>query len=156
MEICVSLGVSLLGLVVSGISALFAYRMSKTSKKQLMADTLTKYCVRSRINDDLSYVIKYLEYVKGTKLRHEMKCPDEYQIMMFMRFLEEIELLIAENILDERNVHYMFGEYLNTIEEQKSLWENINTESEKWRIYRQFRRRMKRVNDGTEQKLSNK
>ena len=66
---------------------------------------------------------------------------------MFMRFFEELELLIVADTIDEKIVSYMFFYYLQIFEKHKEEWKNIGYENKEWKIFHDFMHRMKKLRE---------
>lgn len=126
---------------------IFSYIQIKSYKKQGRIELLTDYNKRFSENDDLKVVGKYLEKECGLKHHYEVPEPDDHQVEMFMRFFEEIELLISERAMDEDIVYYMFSYYALEFEKRRNKWKRVDYESGDWKYFRMFISRMKRIQD---------
>lgn len=107
----------------------------------------SKYCARYNMNKDLIAVIKYLEQEEGLKLNYKAKVPDDHQVEMFMRYFEELELLIRAKSIDEKIVYYMFIHYLFTFEKLKHKWKNVGYNSDNWKLFHDLMSRMKKIKE---------
>ena len=136
-----------LGFVVSIIALIVSYWQYKLHRKQLKTELLTKYNVRYSIDKDISKVVKYLEQEEGLQLHEKVDIPDEHEVEMFMRFFEELELLIKAKAIDEKIVSYMFFYYLQSFEKHKDKWENVGYEDKEWKVFHEFLNRMKKLNE---------
>jgi len=145
MDISGVLGI--LGFVIAIISLLVSFCQYKLHKRQLKTELLSKYCVRYSVNQEISSVVKYLEKEEGLNLKKGGEMPDDHEVEMFMRFFEEIELLIRSNSIDEKVVSYMFYFYLQTFDKLKDNWPNIDYGSEDWKVFHEFNARMKKVRE---------
>lgn len=116
-------------------------------KKQLRTELLMNYSVRYCTNEDISSVVKYLEQEEGLKLHKKVEIPDDHEVEMFMRFFEELELLIVAKAIDAKIVFYMFYFYLHTFEKHKDMWKNVGYEDNEWKVFREFVDRMKKLKE---------
>ena len=135
------LGVS--GFIIAIISLIVSYYQYRLNRKQLRTELLTSYNARYSSDEDIKKVVKYLEQEEGLHLREKAEEPDEHEVEMFMRFFEELELLIVANAIDEKIVSYMFFYYLQAFEKQKDKWKNIGYEDNEWKVFHKFMDRMK-------------
>lgn len=137
--------IGVLGFLVAIISSAISYRQFKLHRKQMKAELLSKYSARYCIDPDIKSVVKFLEQQEGLVLHKQADKPDDHEVEMFMRFFEELELLIRAKSIDENVASYMFFYYLQTFSKIKDNWKNIDYESEDWKIFHEFIERMKRV-----------
>ena len=135
-----------LGFFVALFTLVVYIRQYKLHERQMKIELLTKYCVRYSINDDIKAVVRYLEHVEGLSHRKEVPHPDDHEVEMFMRFFEELELLIVAESIDEELASYMFYHYLQTFEKLKEQWSNVEYDSEEWKLFHNYMKRMKELN----------
>ena len=133
--------------IVSIIALTVSYWQYKLHRRQLRTELLTKYNVRYSIDKDISRVVKYLEQEEGLQLHEKIEKPDDHEVEMFMRFFEELELLIVSKAIDEKIVSYMFYHYLQTFEKYKDQWKNVGYEDEEWKVFHEFMERMKKIRE---------
>ena len=95
----------------------------------------------------ISAVVKYLEKEDGLTHKTNVIEPDDHDVEMFMRFFEELELLIRAKSIDEKVVSYMFFHYVQTFDRLKDKWRNVEYDSEDWRLFHDFHARMKRIRE---------
>ncbi|MBR5039322.1 MAG: hypothetical protein IKX65_11465 [Prevotella sp.] len=126
---------------------IFSYVQIKNYKKQGRIELLSDYNKRFCANEELKVVGKYLEKECGLNHHYNVPEPDDHQVEMFMRFFEEIELLINEGAMDEETVYYMFSYYALEFDKKKNKWKRVDYESGNWKIFRMFINRMKRIQD---------
>lgn len=153
----ISFIISALSIAIAVFSLLVSIWQYKIHKRQLKTELFSKYCTRYSINSDICAVVKYLEKEEGLNVtdKNNVSKPNDHQVEMFMRFFEELELLIRSDSLDEEIVSYMFYYYLQTFSRLKENWKNIEYDSENWKIFHQFMDRMKRIKeDKTNYKIS--
>lgn len=81
-------------------------------RKRQRIETLIKYSAHFHINCDLTVVTEYLEEKNNLKHYSKSHVPDDYQILAFVRFFAEIELLIQSRSLDSKPVCEMFERYI--------------------------------------------
>lgn len=137
----------ILGFFVAIISLIVSFWNYKLNRKQLRTELLTKYNVRYSVDKDISRVVKYLEQQEGLRHRDKIEEPDDHEVEMFMRFFEELELLIIAKAIDEKVVSYMFYFYLQAFEKQKDKWKNIGYDDDEWKVFHEFMERMKKLNE---------
>lgn len=136
---------SILGLLVALFSLGISFWQFKLHKKQMKTELLTKYSVRHRVDKGIDAVFKYLEQESGLKMHYQVKPPDSHQVIMFLTYFEDMELLIRAKAIDERIVAYMFSEYLHKFNQLKGIWKEIQYETDKWKIYHEFYARIMRL-----------
>ena len=95
----------------------------------------------------LSQVSNFLNQEGGGVQVDVVLEPDDHQVEMFMRFFEEIELLIQENAMDEETVYYMFSYYVLEFDKRKDRWSRVDYDSADWQYFQSFIQRMKRNRD---------
>lgn len=140
-----SLMISILGFIIALFSLGVSFWQYLLHKKQMKTELLTKYSVRHRVDKDINTVFKYLEQEIGYKMHYQVKTPDSHQIVMFLTYFEDMELLIRAEAIDEKIVSYMFYDYVHKFEQLKVQWKDIHYESDKWKIYHEFYARMERI-----------
>lgn len=134
-----------LGFVVAIISLAISFWQYKLHRKQMKTELLSKYCARYCVDKDISNVVRFLEQEEGLDLRKPAEKPDDHEVEMFMRYFEELELLIRAKSIDEKVVSYMFFHYLQTFCRLKENWKKVEYESEEWKVFHEFVERMKSV-----------
>ena len=88
-----------------------------------------------------------MEQEEGLQLHEKIEKPDDHEVEMFMRFFEELELLIVSKAIDEKIVSYMFYYYLHTFEKYKDQWQNVGYEDKEWNLFHEFMDRMKKLRE---------
>ena len=62
---------------------------------------------------------------------------------MFMRFIEELELLIRSDSVSESAALNLFGHYTIVLDKFNSRWPTLSYNSKFWNVYRSFVARAK-------------
>ena len=137
--------VSILSFVVALLSLGVSFWQYGLHNRAMKTELLTKYSVRHRVDKDIDFVFKYLEQESGIKFSHQVRLPECHQIIMFLTYFEDLELLIRAKAIDEKIVSYMFYDYLLSFDKNKNRWKDINYWSDKWKIYHEFFARMRRI-----------
>lgn len=125
--------------VLGSTVAFYEYQMHMEERKRQL---LLKYNERYSTDENINKVLEFLI------LKDECKTqiPTVNQREMFLRFFEELEIQIQNNMLDADLVYDLFSFY--ALEAGKpddfltSKYENKN-----WRYYMDFYKRMKRIKD---------
>lgn len=145
IELSAILGV--MGFFVAITSLIVSYWQYKLHRKQMKTELLSKYFPRYSMDPNISAVVKYLEKEEGLAHKNTVSEPDDHEVEMFMRFFEELELLIRANSIDEKVVSYMFFHYVQTFNRLKDKWKNVEYDSEEWKLFHDFFARMKRIKE---------
>lgn len=130
------------------IVAFFEYKQLKGRRKSELFSELNKRYLADEKN--IQPVIRYLSH-----LHPNAPVPEGYQIELFLRFFEEIDVYLKEEALDEETTYHLFAYYCLEIfktEEYASLLDIINFRKEEWPLLDDFVMRMKDI----EHKLNNK
>lgn len=69
-----------------------------------------------------------------------------YEVEMYMRFFEELELLIENTAVEESDAIYLFGHYTKVLENYHDRWPTLGYEEEYWSKFRRFVNRTKKYN----------
>lgn len=129
--------------IFTAIIALFAsivtYNEYMSTKDIRQAQVLSEYNKRYSEDPNIVKVVKYLNYIDtdGTKNNPPQKKPSNYEVEMFMRFFEELELQIQCGRLNEKDVIDLFIYYAKKIDKNKDLREflGITDYNENWKRY---------------------
>lgn len=141
----VSAIVASLSLVVTIITVIIAYREYKKIRKKEKCDILTKYNERYTNDPSIRIVIdSYLD--KKTEKR-----PTVNEKELFLRFFEELEVMIIEDYISEKHVHDFFSYYFLVLWDDDDFWNQamIGTKtklqaqnSNEWRLAKSLYTRM--------------
>ena len=144
-----------LGFAVAMFSLCVSVWQYKLHKRQMKTELLSKYCARYCINKEITAVVRFIEKKEGLSHRCDVEEPDDHEVEIFMRFFEELELLIRAKSLDEKIVYYIFFYYVQTFVKIKDKWKRIDYESDNWKVFHEFYSRMKKINsDNTNYKIN--
>ena len=83
-----------LGFFVAIVSLIVSFGQYKLHRKQMKTELLSKYCARYNIDKCIISVVKYLEKEEGLTHKCNVREPDDHEVELFMRYFEELELLI--------------------------------------------------------------
>lgn len=112
--------------LIAALTALFAFIIAlleyKSSKDAKQAQVLSEYNKRYSEDPNITKVVKYLNYkAEGGGINNPIRAvPSNYEVEMFMRFFEEIELQIRYGRLDEEDVLNLFVYYANMLGDTKN------------------------------------
>lgn len=122
------------------IVAFFEYKQLKGRRKSELFSELNKRYLADEKN--IQPVIRYLSH-----LHPNAPVPEGYQIELFLRFFEEIDVYLKEEALDEETTYHLFAYYCLEIFKPEfiSLLEGINFQEEEWPLLSDFLERMKSV-----------
>ncbi len=122
------------------IVAFFEYKQLKGRRKSELFSELNKRYLADEKN--IQPVIRYLSH-----LHPNAPIPEGYQIELFLRFFEEIDVYLKEEALDEETTYHLFAYYCLEIFKPEfiSLLEGINFQEEEWPLLSDFLERMKSV-----------
>lgn len=101
---------------------------------------------------DIAIVIEYLEYLDHLKRFPKANIkpvdkPSSHQVEMYMRFFEELELMIRSEAVSESGAIYLFGYYTPLIKQDwKSKWPTLKYDQPCWSVYRDFAKRAEKFN----------
>ena len=117
--------------ILTAIIALFAsiitYNEYMSTKDTKQAQVLSEYNKRYSEDPNIVKVVKYLNYIheNGTINNPHREKPSNYEVEMFMRFFEELELQIQKKRLSEKDVCNLFTYYAHflSLTENKELRE---------------------------------
>ena len=137
----------ILGFVVTIISLIIAFWQYSLYKRQMRIEQLSKYSARFCKNSSTIALAKYLNSADDGKLTDKEKIPDNYDIEIFMRYFEELELLIRAKSIDEKLVSYMYSHYIIKFDDLKTKWSKVKYSSDKWKIFRELVSRMRRIKE---------
>lgn len=140
----VSAIVAALSLVVTVITVVIAYHEYKKISKKEKCDILTKYNERYMNNPCILKVIDSYLYKNKKK-------PTANEKEMFLRFFEELEVMIREEYISEKNVHDLFSYYFLVLWDDDDFWsqdmrDSLTKEeaqnSDDWRLAKSLYTRM--------------
>ncbi|MDO4994040.1 MAG: hypothetical protein Q4E32_03440 [Bacteroidales bacterium] len=131
--------------VIAVIALWFSWKQISSDRKRQQTETLTKYFARFHINYDLRIVTKYLESCNRWEHHSRVKTPDDHQILAFVRYFAEIELLIESNVIEPTHVCKVFAQYISYFEKEKEKgkWPNIKKMGYCQELYQHFADRIK-------------
>lgn len=137
---------------VTAITALFAFIVAineyYSRKDAMRAKILSEYNKRYSEDSNIVKVVKYLNFIDndGTINNPNREKPSNYEMEMFMRFYEELDLQIVHGRLDETEVidlFYYYAERLDKNEELRRSFGITDYNDEHWNSYRRFINRKK-------------
>lgn len=127
------------------VITLLEYLLSKDAKQ---AQVLSEYNKRYSEDPNIIKVVKYLNYidVNGTMNNPPREKPSNYEVEMFMRFIEELELQIHCGRLNEKDVSDLFVYYAKMINENGELRRHLGVTDyeENWNRYKKLIERIKK------------
>ena len=137
--------------VITAIVSLFAFIVAWTEYHSrldsMKAQVFSEYNKRFSEDPYIVKVVKYLNYIDldGTLNNPHQEIPSNYDVEMFMRFFEELELQIQYGRLNEKDVLDLFVYYAKIIDENEELRKHLGvTDYEtNWRTYIKLMNRKK-------------
>lgn len=107
-------------------------------KKRERVNILTQLNIRFTTDQDIIYVIRYLEELEDNNEK-KMGVPNIHQLEMYMRFFEEICCLLRSKALKRNIVYYMFGHYVIVFADNKDKWPyELEYDKGYWQLFRDF------------------
>lgn len=99
-------------------------------------------------NDEIKDVLLFLEKLEDDNM-YKNDCIEEdgsykdsalpvHYIEMFMRFIEELELLIRGNAISESAALNLFGYYTTILDKYNMRWPKLGYKEKYWNVYRDF------------------
>lgn len=137
--------------VITAIVSLFAFIVAwaeyHSRLDSMKAQVFSEYNKRYSEDPNIVKVVKYLNYIglDGTLNNPQREIPSNYEVEMFMRFFEELELQIQYGRLDEKDVLELFVYYANKLNKNDELRKQLGViDYEKnWRKYISLMNRIK-------------
>ena len=124
----------------------------KRQKTQYLLDFGKKYTEDKEIKE----VVHFLEKLEddnmycSEKMKENMTYTEDainiHSIEMYMRFIEELELLIRSGSVTESAALNLFGYYTTILDKYNSRWPTLNYGEKYWNVYRSFVKRVKKFN----------
>ena len=107
-------------------------------------------------DENLKEVVTFLECLEDDNM-YKQDCMDEnntynekaikiHSIEMFMRFIEELELLIRGNAISESAALNLFGHYTTILDKYNKRWPKLGYDEKYWKVYRDFVEKAKKFN----------
>ena len=103
--------------IIATLSAFVAYNEYLSHNDSKQAQVLSEYNKRYSEDNNIIKVVKYLNYIdEGGIINNPCReKPSNYEVEMFMRFYEELELQIKYKRIDLNDVCNLFCYYANMI-----------------------------------------
>ena len=128
--------------LVAFIITIFEYNMSKDAKQ---AQVLSEYNKRYSEDPNIVKVAKYLNYIDedGVINNPIPEKPSNYEVEMFMRYFEELELQIRYHRIEEKAVYKLFVYYANKLNDSKELRDflGVTDYDENWDGFKEITRK---------------
>ena len=150
MEYSLEFGTIITALVAILVAA-FEYRQLKEKRKSELFSEFNKRYLSDEKN--VQPVIRYI-----SRLYPDAPVPKGYQIELFLRYFEELDVYLKKKVLDEETTYHLFAYYCLEIFKPEfiSLLEGINFQEEEWHLLTDFIARMKNVEHKNRYNGSNK
>ena len=102
----------------------------KRQRIQYLIDFGKKYTE----NEDIVEVVEFLEKLEENNTEN---VPAIHKVEMYMRFFEELQLLIEKKAIDKKEAHYLFGHYTTILKEKWELyWPTLGYNERYWKAFR--------------------
>lgn len=131
--------------IIAYLGVCKGFREYKEIQKQKRIQYLLDFGKRYTENNDITDVIKCLESLEDNR-EYDCSNVDIHKVELYMRFIEELELLIESNSVDESAALYLFGYYTKILEDNQHKWQNLNYNKEYWNKFREFTKKTKNFN----------
>ena len=120
--------------VVTLCKGLYEYQgHQKRQRIQYLIDFGKKYTE----NKDIVEVVEFLEELEDNNT--EGQAPDIHKVEMYMRFFEELQLLIEKKAINKKDTHYLFGHYTTILKKEwESYWPDLGYNETYWKAFRAF------------------
>ena len=152
LDLISKLGATIVGLLGLLIAFLEYENYLKRQKIQYLLDFGKKYT-----EENITNTVKFLEQLED----NHMYCCDKMEnsaytetainihcVEMYMRFIEELELLIRSGSVSESAALNLFGYYTIILDKFNTRWPTLGYNNKYWNVYRSFVKRAKNFNYG--------
>lgn len=122
------------------IVAVFEYHQLKEKRKSELYSEFNRRYLSDEKN--IQPVIRYISH-----LYKDAPKPKGYQIELFLRFFEELDVYLKKKVLDEETTCHLFAYYCMEIfkPEWSFLLEEIDYHNDEWPLLNDFIERMKKI-----------
>ena len=117
--------------LIALIVALLEYLSTKDSKK---AQVFSEYNIRYSKDPNVTKVVKYLNNKADCKNNPITPVPSNYEVEMFMRFFEELQLQIKYGRLDSKDVDDLFVYYAKMLDKNEELRISLGITKEDYNV----------------------
>ena len=124
--------------------------------KQKRIQYLLEFGKKYTEDEAIKEVVEFMEHLETDNMykTDEMNVDKTYNdtvlnihsIEMFMRFIEELELLIRGGAVSESAALNLFGHYTTILDKYHNRWPKLEYEKDFWTVYRSFVEKAKRFN----------
>ena len=135
------IGFEICKLLIAIVSIVYVYKEYEQHKRQEKTQVLSSYNERLCNDKNIKIVTEYL--IK----EDEKKMPTLYEIELFMRFFEELEISIQSGLLDENIACKMFSYYAIAFSQETNLKGKIKDYDEEWVYFNNFIKRLKNIRE---------
>ena len=150
-EIC-----SLIGALTASITAFIGICKYNDYVRRGHIQYLLEFGNKYTKDPDITEVILFLEKLEDDNMyRKEFLTSNNtyteealtlHSLEMFMRFIEELELLIRGGAISESAALNLFGHYTTVLDKYNKRWPNLKYDEEYWNVYRSFVEKAKKFN----------
>ncbi len=142
--------------VTAIVTIVLAFCEFNEHKRRNSIQYLLSFGKRYTENEEIKNVIIFLEGLEDDNMyKSEFLKPDNtynedalpiHCIEMFMRFIEELELLIRGGVVSESATLNLFGHYTTILDKYNKRWPSLKYDEKYWNVYRSFVEKAKRFN----------
>ena len=139
---------SVITAIISLLAFIVAWMEYNSRLDSMKAQVFSEYNKRYSEDPNIVKVVKFLNYIDtdGTLNNPPRGKPSNYEVEMFMRFFEELELQIQYGRLNEKDVLETFVYYANKLHENENLrsFLGVTDYNKNWSRFNNLMKRIKR------------
>lgn len=134
--------------IVGVLSLYIAYDKYQDYLKRNRVQYLLEFGKKYTEDKEIKEVVEFMEQLESHHMymANEMNEDNTYKesalkihsIEMFMRFIEELELLIRAGSISESAALNLFGHYTTILDKYHKRWPDLEYEKDFWNVYRSF------------------
>lgn len=129
--------------IAAFIAVIYGIKEYKHHKKEEKIQLLLKYNERYMTDPTIKKVVSYIiktETFKLSETKNSQELPSLHEKELFMRFFEELYILIEDGQLPKDKVYYLFSYYLLAFHRNANLRSDVedypkDEKSEEWKYY---------------------
>ena len=152
----VELFIKIITSIVGVLSLYIVYEKYVEYLKRNRIQYLLEFGKKYSEDKEIKEVVEFMEHLEENNMYmdYEMNADNTYKesaleihsIEMFMRFIEELELLIRPGSISESSALNLFGHYTIILDKYHSRWPDLKYDEDFWNVYRSFVEKAKNFN----------
>jgi NDP-sugar pyrophosphorylase family protein len=123
--------------IITLIKGYLEYKLTSTQKRSEFYERLG---TKLETDETLKLIIHYLE-TNDTEIRNLAR----FERYKFLRFYEDIALIMNSDLIKPEIAHYMFSYYAVKCFDSDDFWHDIERNSIYWRVFNEFVEKMKKM-----------